>query len=236
MKRKACEEVGIYSEKHNTNENISEEDLLDLIERLNKDTKIHGILVQFPLPKHINENRIVSALNPNKDVDGLHPINLGRILINDELLVPATPKGIITLIENYNINLEGKSVVLINRSKIVGRPLSFMLVNRNASLSICHTKTKDLPKYTKNADILITGTGNKHFISEDMVKENSVIIDFGIKREDKKLYGDVDFENVKEKVSHITPVPGGIGPMTVVSLLQNCLICYRSIEKLNRNK
>lgn len=227
MKTKTCEKVGIYSEKHNLKESTSEGELLELIDKLNNDDKIHGILIQFPLPKHINENRVMEAINPKKDVDGFNPINLGRILINQEFLVPATPKGIITLLDHYKITLEGKNIVLINRSKIVGKPLLLMLLNRNATVSVCHSKTKNIQDQIKSADILITGTGKKYLIKKEMVKENSVIIDFGTKKEGKNLYGDVDFENVKDKVSYITPVPGGVGPMTIASLLENCLICYK---------
>jgi len=231
MKRKACKEVGIYSEEHNVDKNISEEKLLQLIDDLNNDDRIHGILVQFPLPKHIDENKIMLAIDPAKDADGFSPINIGRILLDDEFLVPATPKGIITLLDYYKIGLEGKDVVLVNRSKIVGKPLLLMLVNRGATVSVCHSKTKDLKSYTKKADILIVGTGRKHMIKEDMVKDNAVVVDFGTKKEGSKLYGDVDFENVKDKVSWITPVPGGVGPMTIVSLLENCLTCYKNLEK-----
>ena len=223
LKEKACNEVGIYSEKYSLDENTSEEEIIKLIHKLNKNPKINGILVQLPFPKCLNQENILEAIDPRKDVDGLTSTNLGNLLIGNEFLVPCTPKGVIRLLESINIEIEGKDVVIINHSNVVGKPLAMMFLNRNATVSVCHVKTKDLKKYTSKADILISGTGVKNLIKEDMVKENSIVIDVGISKEGNKIYGDVDFENVKNKVYAITPVPGGVGPMTIAMLLENTI-------------
>ncbi|MCX6822151.1 MAG: bifunctional 5,10-methylenetetrahydrofolate dehydrogenase/5,10-methenyltetrahydrofolate cyclohydrolase [Candidatus Aenigmarchaeota archaeon] len=223
-KQKACEKTGISSNLYEFPENMKEEKLISLIQQLNNDKKIHGIIVQIPLPDHINENKILSLVSPEKDVDGLNPVNVGNLLIGDEHIVPCTPKGIIRMLEKMKIPVEKKNVVIINRSNIVGKPLAMMLTNRSATVTICHSKTKFLSQHTKKAEILITATGIPNMIKKDIVKEGTVIIDAGISYKDGKVYGDVDFENVKDMASYITPVPGGVGPMTVAMVLENTLI------------
>ena len=227
-KQKACEKTGISSNLYEFPESMKEEKLISLIQQLNNDRKIHGIIVQIPLPDHINENKILSLVSPEKDVDGLNPVNVGNLLIGDEHIVPCTPKGIIRMLEKMKIPVEKKNVVIINRSNIVGKPLAMMLINRSATVTICHSKTKFLSQHTKKAEILITATGIPNLIKKDMVKEGTVIIDAGISYKDGKVYGDVDFENVKDIASYITPVPGGVGPMTVAMVLENTLILAES--------
>lgn len=225
-KEKMCLEVGIYSEKHVLDENVSEEELLNLVERLNLDANIHGILVQLPLPKHINEQKVLKKILPKKDVDGFHVVNAGNLLQGMKGIRPATPKGIMRLLEEYDVDIEGKDAVIVGRSNIVGKPIALMLLEKNATVTICHSRTKNLEDYTKKADIIVSAVGRPKMITADMVKEGVVIIDVGINRIDGKLVGDVDFENVKDKASYITPVPGGVGPMTIATLLENCLECY----------
>ena len=223
-KQNACKEVGISSNLYEFPENMKEEKLISLIQQLNNDKKIHGIIVQLPLPKHIEEKKILSLISPEKDVDGLSPVNIGNLLIGNERIVPCTPKGIIKMLEKMKIPVEKKNVVIINNSNVVGKPLAMMLTNRFATVTLCHVKTKYLKEHTKKAEILITATGVSGLIKKDMVKEWTVIIDAGIAYKDGKVYGDVDFENVKDIASYITPVPGGVGPMTVVMVLENTLI------------
>lgn len=201
------------------------------IESLNKDKSIHGILVQLPLPNHLNALNIMNKIDPAKDVDGFHPINSGNLLIGKESFIPCTPKGILTIFNELNIKLEGKDVVIVNHSNIVGKPLALLLLNRNATVSVCHIYTKDLVKYTSTADILIVGVGKPNFIKKDMIKDGSIVIDVGINRVEGKTFGDVDFEDVKEKVYAITPVPGGVGPTTVASLLENTLLAFKNSYK-----
>ncbi len=221
-KRKDCEEIGIFSAEYALPENTTEEDLLNLIDVLNNDDKINGILVQLPLPKHISEEKILKSVNPLKDVDAFHPQNVGRIMLGDYLLLPCTPSGIMDLLEYYNINCEGKSCVVIGRSNIVGKPMAMLMLQNNATVTICHSKTENLAEHTKNADILIVAIGKAKYIKSDMIKENAVIIDVGMNRDENgKLCGDVDFDDVKEKCSFITPVPGGVGPMTRATLMKN---------------
>jgi len=222
-KKRKAEEVGIHFEEHTLQENTSQDKLIELIARLNSDSRIGGIVLQLPLPDHLDEKRILEKISPDKDVDGFHPLNMGRLLKGKPSFIPATPRGIVELLDRYKIPLEGKRAVVIGRSDIVGKPLAFLLLARNATVTICHSKTKDLSLITREGDILVAALGKPGFIKEDMVKEGSVIIDVGINRVDNKIVGDVDFEKVKEKISYITPVPGGVGPMTIIMLLKNVL-------------
>jgi len=229
IKRKTCSEIGIVSILIDLDKNITKSKLLDEIEKLNKDKSVHGILLQLPLPRDLQPytSEFIEQIDPIKDVDGLHPINRGKLFDYNEDFVPCTPKGIITLLEHYNIEIQGKNVVIINRSNLVGKPLIFMLLKRNATVTVCHSYTKNLDGYTKKADILIVAVGKSKFITKEKVKEGVVIIDVGISRENGKLSGDVDFEGVFDKCSWITPNPGGIGPMTVSFLLQNTFNAYK---------
>ena len=221
-KRKACGEAGIYSEEYKLPEETTESDLLSLIKELNEDKKIHGILVQLPLPKHINEAKILRAVSPLKDIDGFHPENVGYLVEGNPRFIPCTPHGIIRLLDYYKIEMQGKEAVVVGRSNIVGKPVSLLLLHRHATVTICHSRTKPLEDVTRRADILVAAIGRANFITGDMVKEGVVVIDVGINRNpDGKLTGDVDFEQVKEKASYITPVPGGVGPMTIAMLLWN---------------
>ena len=229
IKRKTCSEIGIVSILIDLDKNITKSKLLDEIEKLNKDKSVHGILLQLPLPRDLQPytSEFIEQIDPIKDVDGLHPINRGKLFDYNEDFVPCTPKGIITLLEHYNIEIQGKNVVIINRSNLVGKPLIFMLLKRNATVTVCHSYTKNLDGYTKKADILIVAVGKSKFITKEKVKEGVVIVDVGISRENGKLSGDVDFEGVFDKCSWITPNPGGIGPMTVSFLLQNTFNAYK---------
>ncbi|MCS5421412.1 MULTISPECIES: bifunctional methylenetetrahydrofolate dehydrogenase/methenyltetrahydrofolate cyclohydrolase FolD [Psychrilyobacter] len=221
-KVKTCSALGIYSEKYNLDSEITEAELLKLIEELNNKEEIDGILVQLPLPKHIDEDKIIEAIKPNKDVDGFHPINLGKLVIGKNGFKSCTPYGIMELLKRYELDLNGKDVVIVGRSNIVGKPLAVMLTNENATVTLCHSKTKNLSEKTLNADIVIVAIGREKFLTEDMVKEGSIVIDVGINRNSLgKLCGDVDFENVSKKTSLITPVPGGVGPMTIAMLMKN---------------
>jgi len=229
IKRKTCSEIGIGSILVDLDKNITKSKLLDEIEKLNKDKSVHGILLQLPLPRDLQfyTSEFIEQIDPIKDVDGLHPINRGKLFDYNEDFVPCTPKGIVTLLEHYNIEIQGKNVVIINRSNLVGKPLIFMLLKRNATVTVCHSYTKNLDGYTKKADILIVAVGKSKFITKEKVKEGVIIIDVGISRENGKLSGDVDFEGVFDKCSWITPNPGGIGPMTVSFLLQNTFNAYK---------
>lgn len=224
FKEKACQELGIESMVFKLSENTEEIYLNRLIEELNNDLAIHGILVQLPLPKHLNQNMIIEKINPLKDVDGFTPYCLGRLLIDNPLFVPCTPKGIMRMLDEYKIDLKGKKAVVIGRSIIVGKPLSLLLLKRNATVTICHSKTENLAEITKKADILCVAIGKPKFVTSDMVKEEAVIIDIGINvTESGKVTGDVDFEEVQRKASYITPVPGGVGPMTIAMLMENTI-------------
>ncbi|MDR0767474.1 MAG: bifunctional methylenetetrahydrofolate dehydrogenase/methenyltetrahydrofolate cyclohydrolase [Methanosarcinales archaeon] len=235
MKHKACERVGVLAEDCLPPSDISEAELLELIYGLNEDDSVSSILIQLPLPPHINAQAIMNAVSPMKDSDGFHPFNMGNLMINEEGLVPCTPKGIIRLMEEYNVEIKGKNAVVVGHSNIVGKPMAAMLLNRNATVSICHVFTKDLKLYTKEADILVVGTGVKHLIKEDMVKDGAAIFDAGITTDSTGTYGDVDFENVIKKASLITPVPGGVGPMTIAVLMMHVVICAEMIaEKQNK--
>jgi len=221
-KSKACEDVGIEYEEHILPASTKMEELLELIENLNNDETIHGILVQSPLPQGLDANEAFRKISPKKDVDGFNPINVGKLSLNQDCFVSCTPYGIIKMLEAYNIQTEGAHAVIIGRSNIVGKPLAQCLLNKNATVTICHSRTKNLKEITKQADILIAAIGKAKFVTEDMVKEGATVIDVGINRmDDGKLLGDTDFENIKDKVSYITPVPGGVGPMTIAMLMHN---------------
>ncbi|RUM31216.1 MAG: bifunctional methylenetetrahydrofolate dehydrogenase/methenyltetrahydrofolate cyclohydrolase FolD [Aquifex sp.] len=227
-KRKACEKVGIKSLFYKLPEDVPEEKLLGLIYELNLNEEVDGILVQLPLPKHIDQTKVILSISPGKDVDGFHPENMGKLVAQiDDGFIPCTPLGIDILLRHYGIEVEGKDITIVGAGFIVGRPLSLLMLWRNATVSVCHIYTKDIKKFTKEADILISATGVPHLIKEDMVKEGAVVIDVGISRLNGKIVGNVDFERVKEKVSAITPVPGGVGPMTVTALLLNTLKAYK---------
>lgn len=231
-KHRACEEVGMFSVVHKLPEETSEEELLSLIEKLNADENIHGILVQLPLPKHISEERIVLAIAPQKDVDAFHPANVGKIMLGNYHFLPCTPAGVMALLQYYDISVEGKHCVVVGRSNIVGKPQALLLLEKNGTVTVCHSRTKNLAEITKQADILVAAVGRAKFITADMVKEGAVVIDVGINRmADGKLCGDVDFEAVSPKTAAITPVPGGVGPMTITMLLQNTLRAAEKIKK-----
>lgn len=228
-KHRACEEVGMYSAVHKLPAETSEEELLALIDKLNDDDAIHGILVQLPLPKHISEERVVLAIDPSKDVDAFHPSNVGKIMLGNYRFLPCTPAGVMALLRHYEIEVEGKHCVVVGRSNIVGKPQALLLLEKNGTVTVCHSRTKNLADITRQADILVAAVGRPRFITADMVKDGAVVIDVGINRlPDGKLCGDVDFAAVEEKAAAITPVPGGVGPMTITMLLQNTL---RAAEK-----
>ena len=228
-KSKACEEVGLEFEEFLLEEETTQEELENLIEELNQNEKIHGILLQSPIPKGLDINRAFGKIAPEKDVDGFHPYNIGNLALNKNTFVPCTPYGIMKMLEEYNIDLNGKHVVIIGRSNIVGRPLIQCCLNKNATVTICHSRTQNLEEYTKRADVLIAALGKPNFVTKEMVGEGTIIIDVGINRlEDGKLVGDVDFESVNKKASYITPVPGGVGPMTIAMLMNNCLKAARN--------
>lgn len=221
MKEKACEEVGLYSRKITLPEDVAEDELLGILDDLNADDKIHGILVQLPLPKHIDENKILRRINPDKDVDGFHPVNVGRLVIGEPGFVACTPKGVIELLKRSGTEISGADAVVVGRSNIVGKPVAMLLMHENATVTICHSRTKNLAEKTCAADILIAAIGKPEFITADMVKDGATVIDVGVNRLDDKLVGDVAFESAKEKAGAITPVPGGVGPMTIAMLLTN---------------
>ena len=227
-KNKTCKNIGFQSFEHILPENTSENKLLNLINELNNDDQVNGILVQLPLPSHISSKKILVSINPQKDVDGFHLENVGRLVTGNALFKPCTPAGIIKLLDEYKIEIEGKNAVIIGRSNIVGKPVSFLLLERNATVTICHSRTKDLPSITRSADILIAAIGKPNFVSLDMVKNNAVVIDVGINRLDGKLVGDVDFTSVSKQASLITPVPGGVGPMTIAMLMENTLQAFKN--------
>ncbi len=226
-KEEACDAVGVLFKKIELPEATTEQELIKIIRELNNDNKIHGILVQLPLPTHIDSRKIINTISPTKDVDGLTAENMGNLLLNNEKILPCTPLGIITMLKKIGVGVEGKNVVIVNHSKIVGRPLAAMLLNRNATPTICHIKTKDLKSQTLDADILVTATGVPGLIKADMVKNGAVVIDGGIKKVGEKVVGDVEFESVSKKASYITPVPGGVGPMTVAMVLVNLVELFK---------
>ena len=227
-KSKACDEVGITNTTVHLPKDVSENELLRKIVEFNEMAWVDGILVQLPLPEHINQHTVMNTIRPDKDVDGFHPVNVDGLYSGKNCIKPCTPKGIIKLLESADVEIEGKNVVVIGRSNIVGLPVAKMLIDKNATVTICHSRTKNLSEITKNADILIVAIGKPKFITKDMVKAESVVIDVGVNRVDGKLCGDVDYENVKDKVSVITPVPGGVGPMTITCLLENTIECVKN--------
>lgn len=226
-KSKACEEVGIRNTTIALPEDVTEQELLRTIDELNANPDVHGILVQLPLPSHINGHNVMNHITPEKDVDGFHPVNVDALYTSKVTgIVPCTPKGIMHLLKDTNIDIAGKNAVVIGRSNIVGLPIAKLLLDNNATVTICHSKTQNLKDITSKADILIVAIGKAKFVTEDMVKPGAVVIDVGINRVDGKIVGDVDFDNVKEKASFITPVPGGVGPMTIACLLENTIHCF----------
>ncbi len=230
-KAKACDEIGIYFKHIKFTEETKEIEVINKIIELNNDEYVHGILLQLPLPDGFNADKLINYIARNKDVDGLTDINLGKLYNNKPCLISCTPQGIMKLLEHENIDLEGKNVTIVGRSNLVGKPLIGLMLNKNATVTVCHSKTENLSKHTKNADVLVVAVGKKEFIKENMVKEDAVVIDVGINKEDNKLYGDVDFNKVKTKVKKITPVPGGVGPMTVAMLMTNVINAYQKQQK-----
>ncbi|ENY6840738.1 bifunctional methylenetetrahydrofolate dehydrogenase/methenyltetrahydrofolate cyclohydrolase FolD [Listeria monocytogenes] len=233
-KQKRTEEAGMKSVLIELPENVTEEKLLSVVEELNEDKTIHGILVQLPLPEHISEEKVIDTISYDKDVDGFHPVNVGNLFIGKDSFVPCTPAGIIELIKSTGTQIEGKRAVVIGRSNIVGKPVAQLLLNENATVTIAHSRTKDLPQVAKEADILVVATGLAEFVKKDYIKPGAVVIDVGMDRdENNKLCGDVDFDDVVEEAGFITPVPGGVGPMTITMLLANTLKAAKRIWKMN---
>lgn len=231
-KCRACEAVGFYSEKYELSEDTDESELISLIEKLNVDSKIHGILVQLPLPKHIDVDKVICAISPSKDVDAFHPYNTGRIMQGKYDFLPCTPAGVMELLRRYNVEIKGKSCAVIGRSDIVGKPMAMLLLQADGTVTVCHSKTRDLSSVCRDADIVVAAIGKAEFIKADMIKEGAVVIDVGInRRPDGSLCGDVKFDEVSQKVSAITPVPGGVGPMTIAMLMRNTLTAARKSVK-----
>lgn len=230
-KKKACAYIGIESIAYELPEETTEQELLSVIDKLNQDPNVHGILCQLPLPAHINEDRVIHAISPEKDVDGFHPQNVGALVIGEKGFVSCTPAGIIQLLKRSNIEIAGKHCVVIGRSNIVGKPMALLMLRENATVTICHSRTQNLKEICREADILIVAIGKPRFIGADYVKEGAVVIDVGIHRnEDNKLCGDVDFDEVEPKASYITPVPGGVGPMTIAMLMHNCVESMKNVS------
>ena len=235
-KKKACEYIGIKSLSYELPEDTAEEQLIELINELNQRKDVHGILVQLPLPKHIDEDRIIQTISPDKDVDGFHPESVGRLSIGHKGFVSCTPAGVVQLLKRYNIGIEGKDCVIIGRSNIVGKPMAMLMLRENATVTVCHSKTRNLSEITSRADILIVAIGKPKFITKEYVKQGAVVIDVGMHRnENNKLCGDVDYDDVLEKVSAITPVPGGVGPMTIAMLCKLCLAAKLQINQWSIN-
>ncbi len=230
-KQKAAAYCNMETKLIHLEETVSEEEVLQIIDELNEDSNINGIIAQLPLPKHINEHTIINHIYEEKDVDGFSISCKGKLFGNIETFTPATPTGIISLLEAYNIDISGKEAVIVGRSNIVGKPMAMLLLNKNATVTIAHSKTKDLKEVTKRADILVVAIGKAKYITEDMVKDGAVIVDVGINRIEDKIYGDVDFDNVANKVSYITPVPGGVGPLTIITLLENTVKAFKNQNK-----
>jgi methylenetetrahydrofolate dehydrogenase (NADP+) / methenyltetrahydrofolate cyclohydrolase len=228
LRDNACNEVGIISKHVEFDATVSQEKILQIIQQLNTDDTVQGILVQYPVPNHLFQEKLMQAIDQRKDVEGLSPVNLGRILIGDEYLVPCTPLSVLTILEHEHVALKGKDIVIINHSNIVGKPLAALLLNRNATVSVCHVFTKNLKQYTSKADILITGAGVPKLITKDYVKDNAIVLDVGIVKTKGGVCGDVDFDSVKEKAAVLTPVPGGIGPVTIACALKNMVKTYRN--------
>lgn len=232
-KEKACERVGIESIVYRMDANVTTHDVLKVVNELNSDNTVDGILVQLPIPKQLDVNLIIETLDPNKDVDGLHPVNIAKLYANQDGFVPCTPRGIMTLLNHYNIEISGKHAIVIGRSALVGRPVAQLLLNENATVTVCHSKTKDLAQLTRLADIIVVAIGRDKFLTPDHINHANAIIDVGINRVNDKLVGDVDYEALMDKVDYMTPVPGGVGPMTIVSLLENTLKSYEESIKEN---
>ncbi len=231
-KKRACEEVGFYSESYELPASTTQEELEALVDRLNGNDKIHGILVQLPLPKHLDEEKVLLRISPEKDVDAFHPYNVGRIMIGNYRFLPCTPAGVMTLLERSGVSIEGKNCVVVGRSNIVGKPMAMLLLHANGTVTVCHSRTKDLAAVCRGADILVAAIGKADFFTADMVKEGAVVIDVGMnRRADGKLTGDVDFASVDPVASYITPVPGGVGPMTITMLMQNTLTAAKNTVK-----
>ena len=232
-KSKACAEVGIYSEVYRLPEETGREQLLGLIEQLNQSPLIHGILVQLPLPKHLDPEEVIMAIDPAKDVDAFHPVNVGKIMIGNYDFLPCTPAGVMELLHRSGIEVSGKECVVIGRSNIVGKPQAMLLLHENATVTVCHSKTRNLPSVCRRADILVSAVGKAKFVTADMVRNGAVVIDVGMNRDENgKLCGDVDYEPVSEKASYITPVPGGVGPMTITMLLKNTVTAAKRAERV----
>ena len=228
-KEKDCEYIGINSFEYALPKEATEEEVLALIDKLNNDEKVSGIIVQLPVPKHISEEKIINAINPKKDVDAFHPENVGRIMTGSYSFLPCTPAGVMELLEEYNIEISGKKCVVIGRSNIVGKPMAMLLIHKSGTVTVCHSKTKDLKEVVKDADIVVAAIGKAKFVTADMIKEGAVVIDVGINRaEDGKLCGDVDYENISKKAYAITPVPGGVGPMTRAVLMKNTVTAAKN--------
>ena len=231
-KKRACDEVGFYSESYELPESTTQEELNELVDKLNNSDKIHGILCQLPLPKHLDENEVIMRISPSKDVDAFHPENVGKIMIGDYSFLPCTPAGVMALLERSGIEVSGKECVVVGRSNIVGKPQAMLLLHANGTVTICHSRTKDLAAVCRRADILVAAIGKADFFTGDMVKDGAVVIDVGMnRRADGKLTGDVDFASVEPKASYITPVPGGVGPMTITMLMQNTLTAAKNSLK-----
>ncbi len=225
-KDRACKKAGIKSTLYHLAKNVTEKEVLGLVEKLNNNRNVHGILVQLPLPKHIDADKVIDAIKLEKDVDGFHPLNVAYLQLGRKAILPATPKGIMTMIDSVGLDLEGKNALVIGRSNIVGKPLAAMLLARNATVTIAHSRTKNLKEKCLQSDIIVAAVGKPNVVTADMVKEGAIVIDVGVNRVNDKLVGDCDFEAIKEKASYITPVPGGVGPMTITSLLQNTMECF----------
>jgi methylenetetrahydrofolate dehydrogenase (NADP+)/methenyltetrahydrofolate cyclohydrolase len=232
MKHKACDDTGVCSFKHELPANTSQEELLDLVAELNVSPEVHGILVQLPLPDHIDEDAVIEAIDPDKDVDGFHPENVGRMLIGKETFLPCTPHGCMELLDETGVELKGKEAVVVGRSNIVGKPVAILLLERHATVTVCHSRTRDLAEVVGRADVLVVGVGRPEMVKGDWIKEGAVVIDVGVNRTDDGLVGDVEFEPAAERASAITPVPGGVGPMTITMLLENTVESARRHSNL----
>lgn len=228
MKEKACNNAGILSRTHRLPSTTSQEELLNMVKSLNEDDEIHGILVQLPLPKGLDEQEILYTIDPEKDVDGFHPVNVGRLMTGDPSFIPCTPRGIIELLDRTGVELKGKKAVVVGRSNIVGKPAALLLLQRHATVTICHSRTSDLPGEVRKADVVVAAVGRPEMVKGDWIKEGAIVIDVGVNRVDDKLVGDVAFDEAKEKAAAITPVPGGVGPMTIAMLLQNTLESFKN--------
>ncbi|VVB62253.1 Bifunctional protein FolD protein [uncultured archaeon] len=228
LRDNACKEVGIISKHCEFDAKISEQKIFQTIQKLNVDNSVHGILIQYPVPKHLSQEKLIQVIDQQKDIEGFNPVNLGRTLIGDEYLVPCTPLSVLTILEHEHITLKGKDIVIVNHSNVVGKPLAALLLNRNATVVICHVFTKNLKQYTSKADILITGAGVPKLITTDHIKDNAIVIDVGIVETKEGIRGDVDFDSVKEKAAILTPVPGGVGPVTIACALKNIVKTYKN--------